>query len=244
MADPASSSGLEPIDLAGRETVSVETTRRLLDYLLAGHVQPGGRLPSERSLAESLGVGRSVVREALKSLTLLGLIDVRQGDGTYLRSVESFLLPQVIDWGLLLGTRKTHDLVETRRIVEIAVTGLAAERRTEGDLADLHRLIGDMHDAGQDVDQFAAADVAFHLRLAEASGNETLYRLMTSIRSLLQSWITRVMHAATDFEPSRREHVAILVAVESGSPEQARLAMERHMDGATERLEGTLRAQD
>jgi GntR family transcriptional repressor for pyruvate dehydrogenase complex len=97
------STGLPRIDLSSRETLTMEVARRLLDYFLSGEVEPGERIPSERRLAESLGVGRSLVREALKSLHLLGLLEVRQGDGTYLKRTDSELLPQVIEWGLLLG---------------------------------------------------------------------------------------------------------------------------------------------
>jgi len=212
----------------------------ILDYLLAGNVQPGAKLPSERKLAVVLGVGRSVIREALKSLTLLGLVDVRQGDGTYLKSMTSDLLPQIIEWGLWLGAKRTRDLVEARRYLEVVVAGLAAERRDESALHDLRDLIAEMEQAGGDADRFVAADVAFHLRVAEAAGNETLHQIMSSIRSLLQVWISRVMHAATDFEPSRSEHVAILRAIESRDPHVARAAMEDHMTSATERLEATL----
>ena len=98
--------GLPRIDLSSRETLTMEVARRLLDYFLSGEVEPGGRIPSERRLAESLGVGRSLVREALKSLHLLGLLEVRQGDGTYLKRTDSELLPQVIEWGLLLGEKR------------------------------------------------------------------------------------------------------------------------------------------
>lgn len=212
----------------------------LVDYLLAGNVEPGSKIPSERKLAEAMGVGRSVVRDALKSLTLLGVVDVRQGDGTYLKSMKSDLLPQTIEWGLWLGAKRTRDLVEARRYLEVLVAGLAAERRDEQGIRDLQDLIAEMEQVGGDADRFVAADVAFHLRVAEAAGNETLLQIMSSIRSLLQVWISRVMHAATDFEPSRSEHVGILRAIESHDPEGARAAMEHHMSGATERLEATL----
>ena len=84
---------LEPVTHRAPEPISSEVTRRLLDYLISGQVQPGERLPSERQLAETLGVGRSHVRQAIKSLTVLGLVDARQGDGTYLKRTDSPLLP-------------------------------------------------------------------------------------------------------------------------------------------------------
>src|SRR6478672_1154402 len=101
-----------------REAPVAEITRKLLDYLFSGHVAPGTRIPSERQLAEALAVGRSSVREAIKSLSVL---DLRQGDGTYLASSGSNLLPQAIEWSLLLGEPRTLDLVEARTQVEIVV---------------------------------------------------------------------------------------------------------------------------
>jgi GntR family transcriptional repressor for pyruvate dehydrogenase complex len=240
VAEGTASTGLGPIDLAGRETVSTEIARRLLTYLLAGEVKPGERLPSERRLAEVLGVGRTIVREALKSLTLLGLIDVRQGDGTYLRGTESVLLPRSIEWGLLLGQKRTWDLVEARRHLEEILAGLAAERRDEADLVELHRLFEDMRSAAGDPDRFVAADVAFHLRVTEAARNETLGGVVGGIRALLHVWISRVMHTPGSFEPSVLEHAEVLAALDAGDVLAARAAMRAHMDGAVGRLEATM----
>jgi GntR family transcriptional regulator, transcriptional repressor for pyruvate dehydrogenase complex len=231
---------LEPVDLSNRQSISTEISRKILDYLLAGNVAPGERLPPERKLAEALGVGRGVVREALKSLTLLGLIEVRQGDGTYLKRADSELLPQAIEWGLLLGTPQILDLIEARRHLEVIVAGLAAERRDDAALADLRSLLTDMRGAMGDPDRFVAADVAFHLRVAEASGNQTLYQIMLNIRSLIQVWIARVMHAASDYHPSLDDHVPILRAIEARDVEAARAAAAAHLERATARLTATL----
>jgi len=231
---------LGPVDFAHRETISTEIARRLLAYILAGNVRPGEKIPSERNLAELLGVGRSIVREALKSLTLLGLVEVRQGDGTYLRSSESDLLPQSIEWGLLLGQKRTKDIVEARRYLEVILAGLAAQRRDDADLDELNRLVGEMRDA-TDAASFVTADIAFHLRVAQTARNESLTQIMTSIRSLLRVWITRVMEAAESFQPSIDEHVAVYDAIRGGDPMAARLAMEAHMDDAVGRLEAIVK---
>ena len=230
---------LERIDFGRRDSVATEVTQQLIDYLLAGHVKPGERIASERRLCEVLGVGRSVVREALKALTLLGLLEVRQGDGTYLKRTDSELLPRAIEWGLLLGTKRTRDLIEARQHLEVIVAGLAAERRDEVALTDLRSLMAKIGSASEP-DAFVAADVAFHLRIAEAAGNETLYQIMSSIRALLAVWVARVMRAAGSFGPSRSEHVAILDAIERSDPGAARLAMEAHLAAARQRLEATL----
>jgi GntR family transcriptional repressor for pyruvate dehydrogenase complex len=233
--------GLEPV-VTRREPLATEIARHILDYLLAGHIEPGKRIPSERHLAETLRVGRSVVREALRSLTLLGLIEVRPGDGTYLRRAESELLPQAVEWGLLLGERRVVDLIEARHHLEVLVAGLAAERRTDEDLAMLRSYLEQMAEAS-DTHTFVTADLAFHMRVAEAAANLSLLQIMASIRSLLEVWITRVRSAEIDNTRSVNEHVAVLRALEAAEPTAARAAMEAHMQSATRRLQRTVEAQ-
>jgi GntR family transcriptional repressor for pyruvate dehydrogenase complex len=216
-----------------------EVTRKMLDYLLSGEIKPGERIPSERKLSETLGVGRSVVREALKSLMVLGLIDVRQGDGTYLKRTDSDLLPQAIEWGLLLGTKRITDLVEARHHLEVLLAGLAAQRRSEADIEEMRRWVAAMERSKRPAD-FVAADIAFHFAVATAAGNQSLLEIMKSIRGLLQVWIARVMKAPGATRPTSAEHAAVLDAIERGDADAARTAMEAHMAGATERLQATL----
>ena len=116
---------LAPLSRA-REPVSNEVAQVLLRHLVSGEYEPGQRLPPERALADSLNVGRSLIREALKALTLLGLIEVRPGDGTYLRRRPSDLLPASFEWGLLLGENQLEDVIEARRELEIVLAGFAA----------------------------------------------------------------------------------------------------------------------
>lgn len=232
----------ELLRVEAREPVSAEIARKLLDYLLSGVLLPGDRLPSERELSRTFGVGRSAVRDALKPLTLLGIIDVRQGDGTYLRATESELLPKAVEWGLLLGERRAVDLVEARRHIEVALATLAAQRRSEEDLRDMRGLLRQMQDAGSD-DEFIEADMAFHLRLAEAAGNSVLSGILINIRSLIQVWITRVTYAAESIAPSYQEHVPIMEAVEAGDPAAAAAAMGAHLDSAGAKLARTLETE-
>jgi GntR family transcriptional repressor for pyruvate dehydrogenase complex len=234
MADPDGVQSLARMDRR-REPISSEVAQVLVRHLLGGSYQPGQRLPSERALAESLGVGRSVVREALKSLTLLGLVEVRQGDGTYLQSRSSNLLPVSFEWGLLLDDHQLQDTIEARMELEVVLAGLAAERRTEQDVQELGELLQHMHDA-KETEAFVSADVAFHLRIAKAAQNSILEQMLVSIQSLLRSWITKVRAAATDHGPSYRDHVPIHAAIERGDAAAARMAMRNHLTNAGERL--------
>jgi GntR family transcriptional repressor for pyruvate dehydrogenase complex len=219
-------------------------SRRLLAYLLSGAIKPGGRLPSERKLAEALGVGRTNTREALKSLHLLGILRVRPGDATYLHSTESELLPKVIEWGLLLGEQRAIDLIEARQHLETILAGLAAERRTEEDLDVMRRALREMDDAGDDLDALITADLAFHDRIWQAARNAVLLDTMTSIRSLQRVWIARTNQPEPDAHRTASEHVAEFEAIERGDAEAARQAMAADMAMAAERLKATLAAAE
>lgn len=235
------SASFPQVDPIRRETMSAEIARRLVDYLLSGTVAPGSRLPSERQLAEAFGVGRSAVREALAALSLIGLIEIRHGDGTYLKRADSTLLPQVVEWGLLLGERHTNDLIEARQRIEVVVAGLAAERRSEADLAALEACLARMEtqaDTGN-IAAFVEADVEFHLVLAEAAGNSALRDVLSSIQSLLRAWIGRVIAEGHE-QSSYEEHVPIVAAVRAQDPIAASAAMDSHMRSAASRLRDTL----
>jgi GntR family transcriptional regulator, transcriptional repressor for pyruvate dehydrogenase complex len=234
--------GLEPI--APREARSTEVARRLLDYLLSGSIKTGERIPSERQLAAQLGVGRSAVRDALRPLLLLGVVDARQGDGTYLRQPESSLLPQAVEWGLLLGEHTTIDLIEARAYIEVALAELAASRRTRADLQQMESLLRQMAQPGVTGSEFNEADLAFHLAIAQASGNTVLFGTIASIRTLLRVWITRVTAAASSTKRSYEEHVPVFEAIRASDPAAAAAAMRAHMESARTRLTETLKASD
>ena len=123
-----------------------EVTRRLLTYFTSDAIQPGDRLPPERQLALTLGVGRSAVREALAALEILGVVTVRPGSGTYLRGKASELLPQTLSWGMLIGTPQTHDLIGVRHGLEVQAARLAAVLGTPEAIAEIARHLETMTD--------------------------------------------------------------------------------------------------
>ncbi|WP_033289870.1 FadR/GntR family transcriptional regulator [Amycolatopsis jejuensis] len=223
-----------------REGPGVATTRSLIDYLLSGEVEPGQKIPSERQLAEALGVGRSTIREAIKSLELLGLVEQRVGDGTYLSGSSSELLPQVIQWGLLLTVHQREDMLEARRHLEVLLAGLAAENRTEEQLTRLRELIEQMRSADGDFNRYVEADIAFHLEIARSSGNSVLVGVLTNIQSLLHVWASRVINTAGETETSLAMHEPILKAIDARDPDAAREAMRAHMERAIRRLRAGL----
>jgi GntR family transcriptional regulator, transcriptional repressor for pyruvate dehydrogenase complex len=225
---------LSRIELAPREPMGSEVARRLLDYLLSGAVPPGGRIPSERQLAESLGVNRPAVREAIRALGFLGLLEVRQGSGTYFRGPDQELLFRLFEWTLLFGDGKARDLLEIRADLEIIAAGRAAERRGEADLATLRELLERMRVSGQD--GFADADLAFHSAIAGLAGNVVLNDMLASLRAVIHGWVERNVKAAGTTQIAYQDHVPIVRAIAAGDPEAARTAMAAHMQAAIRRL--------
>ncbi len=234
-------SGAPRLAAVGRqEPQSVVVARHLLQYLLSGHFRQGDRIPSERQLAETLEVGRANVREAIKSLSLLGLLTVRQGDGTYLTESTSSLLPEVIEWGLLLGERRVDDLVEARTNLETFTAELAAGRGSAEQLEQLRAHLQAMSESGSDLARYTQADMDFHLQVAEMSGNEVLVTLASSLRSLLRVWVSKVVAASGDTALLAAEHAPILEAIAEHDGQRARAAMAEHLHQASCRLRETV----
>jgi len=213
-----------------------EVARRMLDLFTGGSIAAGTRLPPERQLAATLGVGRSAVREALAALEILGIVDVRPGSGTYLRGAASELLPQTLRWGLLIGERNTAELLELREGLEIFVARLAAPRADAGIVARLEKDVARMRETYDDLNAFAKADLDFHHALAEAAGNATLTDHLHVIRSLLQVYADRAVHDREHAELATSEHEAVLAGVRAGDGDAAASTMAVHMATATARL--------
>jgi GntR family transcriptional regulator, transcriptional repressor for pyruvate dehydrogenase complex len=213
-----------------------EVARRLLDLFTSGSIEPGTRLPPERQLSVTLGVGRSAVREALAALEILGIVDVRPGSGTYLRGNASELLPQTLRWGLLIGERNTQELLELRSGLEIYVVRLAAARADAADVAAIGATLDRMRTSLDKLKHFAKADLDFHHALAEASGNATLIDLLNIVRSLLQVYSDRSVHDEAAARVALDEHDAVYRGLQARDPDAAASAMAGHMATASARL--------
>jgi GntR family transcriptional repressor for pyruvate dehydrogenase complex len=213
-----------------------EVARRLMDLFTTGDLEPGTRLPPERQLAATLGVGRSAVREALAALEILGIVDVRAGSGTYLRGTASQLLPQTLRWGLLIGRKNTEELLELRSGLEIYVARLAAGRAAASDHRALSDSLERMASRTGDLAAFAQADLDFHTALAVAAGNDTIVDLLQVARSLLQVYADRAVHDEGEARTALAEHEAIHRAILRADEDGAASAMAVHMATASSRL--------
>lgn len=217
-------------------SVAAEVAERLMGVFTSGQIAPGTRLPSERSLAASLGVGRSAIREALAALEILGIVIVRPGSGTYLRGGASELLPRTLSWGLMLGEPRTRELAELRSGLEVQAAEQAAARISDESIERMAGFVETMNRSTDDFEAFKEADSAFHREIALASGNTVLEDILQSIRSLLRIWMDRGLRDEEQAVEAAREHSAVFEAIRSRDPEAARRVMQVHMATATGRL--------
>lgn len=216
-------------------TPAAAVARRLLDLFTGGDIPPGTRLPAERQLAATLQVGRSAVREALAALEILGIVDVRPGSGTYLRGSASELLPQSLRWGLLIGERRTSELLELRSGLEIYVARLAATRADASAIDEMADTLARMEDS-PNLRAFAQADRDFHHALARAAANGTLVDQLEVVRSLLQVYDDRAVHDEAAARVAAEEHRIVFDSVAAHDPDGAANAMAAHMATASARL--------
>jgi len=192
-----------------------EAITKIKSMIVAGELRPGDRLPKEADLADHLGLSRSSLREAVKALSQIRVLDVRQGDGTYVTSLQPSLLLEGISTAVELVQDETLlELTEVRRLLEPAATGLAATRISTDQLAEVKGHLDAMRDAAEDVEQLIKHDTAFHRAVVAATGNVTLTTLLDGISS--QTLRARVWRGLIDANAAGRtlaEHQAIYSAL-------------------------------
>ena len=207
---------------------------------LVGTSESGSRLPAERELCEMLGVGRSTLREAVRSLAFIGAIHVRQGSGTFVTGAGEGGVEKLIAIGLVLERCTVPDIVEFRRTLEVQAARLAAERHQAPDREALGRAVTGFSASLECPAQAAQHDLEFHVLLAKASHNGVLTHFANGIRPLLEIWITNAVNRSDVTRAVCAEHEEILRAVYDRDPDRAAARMFIHQTNAAERLHAVL----
>ena len=222
-------------------TLVASIVEQLVEHIQSGTLQPGDKLPSERQLIEMLGVGRSSVREALQGLVMMGLVEVRPGQGSYVKSNLHSFIPDLSkpDLSDNLQREMRLQLIEARRMIEVEIAGQAALRAKPQQLdqwratfADYVLYIGDFSDP-----RYLAAHADFHLSLADMSQNPFNVMLVkAAIQAVPQTLREREFSfpKSIDLQQLRESQVKlhrdILDAVANRDPEGAKAALRAHMD--------------
>lgn len=219
-----------PLTKVARSTLTSDIYAQLVAHLINGIWSEGQRIPPERELGVQLGVGRTSLREALKALEIMGMIETRLGDGTYVCNRSEFLSRPLL-WAIMgSDSSDASELIEARRFIEAELVTLASSRATPGDM----KVIGDYMDEMElhlgDPVAFQEADINFHLAVAKAAHNRILQNALHLIRNLMQQWIGRALTGQGVPEAALEQHKQIFLAIAKRNPERARAAMCAHLD--------------
>lgn len=198
----------------------------------SGVIPVGSKLSSEATLSQQYGVSRSVIREALRSCTALGLTVTRTGKGT-------FVVASKVANDLTLGQYSARDLTEARPHIEVPAAGLAAERRTAEELEILRGIVAAMA-VETDPESWVALDSSFHATIARASGNKVFASVVADIRDALAHQSETLNMVADRQHASDVEHRLILDAIAAGSAADASAAMAGHLRAVGEALDSIL----
>jgi DNA-binding FadR family transcriptional regulator len=202
--------------------------RELGRRIVSGDLRPGDVLPREETLAESMEVSRTALREALKVLSAKGLIEARPKIGTRVRKTEFWnqLDADVLSWrcASMPADDFIEKLVEMREIIEPAAAAAAARRRTAAQLAKIEDAYQQM-DASRTSDEWAVADLSFHDAVLQATGNELMISLFSVVESALGMFFVLSAQSAGDFKYSLPHHQKVLEAIRRQQPEVARKVM-------------------
>lgn len=218
--------------LLKRQTLTSQVIDHILRQIKAGSVKPGERLATEKQLMESLGVSRTCIREALKSLESLRLIHIRPRVGAVLLEPSPAALINAEYLSAAVRQQHTDVLIEIRKMLEIGLVPLAAERATDDDLSAMKKAIDDHERALATNTPAYLADIDFHMAIAQATKNPIAVTILQMISDPLIEQRKRTEKIPKAAEEALRDHVRIYKAIKSHSPEKARAAMTAHMKSA------------
>ena len=212
-----------------RESVAEMVVRRILDMVKAGVLKAGDALPTERDLAVSLNVSRPSVREAMRGLTVLGVVRTRQGGGAYISDLGPDALLGPIQFYLALESMNIRELYDARSLIESDVARRAAVNISGSDLARLEALLAGQYETILDPIAFRKSDYEFHEIIWIGSGNAFLKRIGESLNVLGLEFRKRASERPGVLERSLQDHRRLLDALLARDPEAAAQAAQVHM---------------
>src|SRR5215217_6284770 len=222
------------IDSERSGTTSEGVIAQLREMIHRGDLRPGDRLPPERDLSKLLGVSRPTLRAGIRSLAAVGVLQSRQGAGTFVVKADG---PPSLDSSPLRLMASLHgftssEMFEARKSLEMAVAGLAAERATSDQMASMSEEVAGMFASLDDPEQFLVHDMRFHQAVAAASGNRILTSLMNMVATILFDTRRKTVKRARDLKESAEMHRQVYRAIRERNTEAARAAMREHLERA------------
>jgi GntR family transcriptional repressor for pyruvate dehydrogenase complex len=211
-----------------RMTMSDEVISRFKDLISRRVLVPGEKLPPERTLAEAMDVSRPTLRQGLRALQILGVIRSRQGSGSYLSDQPSDILKAPLEFALAMKGTMTDDMFEARFTMELKLAELAAQRRTDADLAEMRGALDAMQAAMGKPELWCKHEIRFHEAIVQAARNSVMATMMEMLSHLLLESRKQTVLLLNDYPRSYRLHDNVFQAIEAGDPARAAAAMVEH----------------
>jgi GntR family transcriptional repressor for pyruvate dehydrogenase complex len=234
MARRAKSQALNAMTMGSieRQGLGKQVVNRILELIRTGSLRAGDRLPPERELIQIFGISRPSLREALRALSTLGVIQSRHGGGAYVSDLEARTLLAPLDFFLSLTPANFKDAFDSRRVIEIEIARRAAKDATKADIRDLGEIISAHETVQDDPVGFRILDSRFHEKLSTIAGNAVLERIAYGLYNLgldFQNFDRRASSNPGLIAQSTEDHAAIAEAIARHDPEGAARAIERHL---------------
>jgi len=220
-----------------KTSISDEIVDQILSLIAKGALKPGQRLPSERELCKDFGAGRSSLREALRCLSIVGVLTARVGEGTSVAINGGKFLGKIVEWRIIT---EQHDIEDLMIALESVAAASVARQRNEEDISRLELLLNKMEAATKNQKRFAALDLEFHISLAAASENFLIFDLISMIRAQMGKTLSRVLLVPDALPLSLKEHASIVSAIMHRNPDAASKAMQHHLNAALRRYHNAL----
>lgn len=219
-----------------------EVSDELYEMIRSGSLKPGEQLDSIQQLAENFQVGRPAIREALSALSSMGLIEIKQGEGTFVKTFDPAIMNHPLSAALLMDQDNIKHLLEVRKILESGTAEVAAKKRTEENLIELKDMLFNMDKVSDDEELSDKADISFHVAVANASQNELLITLMNHVSELMTEKMSDIRRVALYSEEMTlkqlyQQHVRIYDAIVAQDEDGARSAMLFHLQSVEESLD-------
>ncbi|TMW71707.1 FadR/GntR family transcriptional regulator [Alteribacter natronophilus] len=212
--------------------VYLNILKELDQIIYADNLMPGDKLPSERELAERLQAGRSSVREALRALELLDLIETRKGEGTFIQRAGGHRLAEILASFFLRDTRAQRDVTETRAIIEIEAVRLACQRITDDQLEKLGEIIRESRETWYGGNLPVEQDYLFHKTLVESCHNRLMLNIWRPLVEYSKVALRESLARTGRTENSIDEHAGILEAIRKKDEEHAVKMLKKHLENS------------
>jgi len=239
-----STTPLRPFPALTKTSVSIQAAESIKALIVSGDLGSGDALPPERDLAVRLGISRPSVREALRVLTAMNVIESRHGGGTYVTSLDPRLLARPINFLLQIEPRTFMDLFDVRQVLEVAAARMAAPKMTDDLVSELQELADAAAVALTRPARYSELDFELHTKIIESTGNPIYLSLYESIADLLLESRRRTARIPAVRRQAHNDHLAIVAALRERDPEGAARAMQNHLAGMRKVLDAMLAREE